>query len=107
MYTAPTAIRALHAKGDAYVTRYSRASLRLLGSVGKSTGVTLHGVVLSMQLMPQLLHTGEPINPEAWRWYHQVVGDGRCEQTLRSPLMFTCWARMLRHRYVLHGVVVA
>ncbi|PNW89098.1 hypothetical protein CHLRE_01g071662v5 [Chlamydomonas reinhardtii] len=61
VYTAPTAIRALHAKGDAYVTRYSRASLRLLGSVG------------------------EPINPEAWRWYHQVVGDGRC------PIMDTWW----------------
>lgn len=52
-YTAPTAIRALHAKGDAYVTRHSRKSLRLLGSVG------------------------EPINPEAWRWYYQVVGDSR------------------------------
>ncbi|KAG2430287.1 hypothetical protein HYH02_013765 [Chlamydomonas schloesseri] len=61
VYTAPTAIRALHAKGDAYVTRYSRASLRLLGSVG------------------------EPINPEAWRWYHQVVGGGRC------PIVDTWW----------------
>ncbi|GFR48109.1 hypothetical protein Agub_g9933, partial [Astrephomene gubernaculifera] len=60
-YTAPTAIRALHAKGDAYVTRHSRSSLRLLGSVG------------------------EPINPEAWRWYHEVVGDSRC------PIMDTWW----------------
>ncbi|GIL91937.1 hypothetical protein Vretimale_18561 [Volvox reticuliferus] len=60
-YTAPTAIRALHAKGDAFVTRHSRSSLRLLGSVG------------------------EPINPEAWRWYYEVVGCGRC------PIMDTWW----------------
>ncbi|KAJ9505183.1 hypothetical protein QJQ45_024879 [Haematococcus lacustris] len=60
-YTAPTAIRALHACGDAFVTRCSRASLRLLGSVG------------------------EPINPEAWRWYHDVVGEGRC------PIVDTWW----------------
>ncbi|MGE5722655.1 MAG: acetate--CoA ligase, partial [Sphingomonadales bacterium] len=53
-YTAPTAIRALMREGEAPVKRHSRASLRLLGSVG------------------------EPINPEAWRWYHDVVGDGRC-----------------------------
>src|ERR1700743_363219 len=53
-YTAPTAIRALMQAGDAPVTKTSRASLRLLGSVG------------------------EPINPEAWLWYHRVVGDGRC-----------------------------
>ncbi len=52
-YTAPTAIRALLAKGDAFVTRHKLGSLRLLGSVG------------------------EPINPEAWRWYHEVVGGGR------------------------------
>ena len=52
-YTAPTAIRSLMAKGDEPVKRYSRASLRLLASVG------------------------EPINPEAWHWYHAVVGDGR------------------------------
>lgn len=52
-YTAPTAIRALCAKGDALVTKHSRQSLRLLGSVG------------------------EPINPEAWRWYHKVVGNGK------------------------------
>ena len=60
-YTAPTAIRALMREGDAWVTRHSRASLRLLGSVG------------------------EPINPEAWDWYHRVVGDGRC------PIVDTWW----------------
>ena len=54
-YTAPTAIRALMREGDAPVTSSSRASLRLLGSVG------------------------EPINPEAWMWYHSVVGDSRCQ----------------------------
>lgn len=53
-YTAPTAIRALMRLGDDLVTRSSRASLRVLGSVG------------------------EPINPEAWHWYHRVVGDRRC-----------------------------
>ncbi len=53
-YTAPTAIRALMRAGDEVVKSTSRASLRVLGSVG------------------------EPINPEAWRWYHSVVGDGRC-----------------------------
>lgn len=53
-YTAPTAIRALMRFGDAHVKATSRNSLRVLGSVG------------------------EPINPEAWRWYHDVVGDGRC-----------------------------
>ncbi|PLW67965.1 acetate--CoA ligase [Pseudohalioglobus lutimaris] len=60
-YTAPTAIRALQAVGDEPVTRSSRASLRLLGTVG------------------------EPINPEAWEWYHRVVGDGRC------PIVDTWW----------------
>ena len=60
-YTAPTAIRALMRDGDAPVTKTSRASLRLLGSVG------------------------EPINPEAWLWYHRVVGDGRC------PIVDTWW----------------
>ena len=60
-YTAPTAIRALMREGDAPVTRTSRASLRLLGSVG------------------------EPINPEAWRWYQSVVGGGRC------PVVDTWW----------------
>ncbi|MXY07730.1 MAG: acetate--CoA ligase [Rhodothermaceae bacterium] len=60
-YTAPTAIRALMSKGNAFVERTSRSSLRLLGSVG------------------------EPINPEAWRWYHEVVGDGRC------PIVDTWW----------------
>lgn len=60
-YTAPTAIRALMARGDAFVTRADRSSLRLLGTVG------------------------EPINPEAWRWYSEVVGDGRC------PVVDTWW----------------
>jgi acetyl-CoA synthetase len=60
-YTAPTAIRALMGAGDDFVKRASRASLRLLGSVG------------------------EPINPEAWEWYHRVVGDGRC------PVVDTWW----------------
>ena len=54
LFTAPTALRALMREGDAPVKATSRASLRLLGSVG------------------------EPINPEAWRWYHEVVGEGRC-----------------------------
>jgi len=53
-YTAPTAIRAIARAGDEWVTRYSRKSLRILGSVG------------------------EPINPEVWMWYHDVVGEGRC-----------------------------
>ena len=60
-YTAPTAIRALMGAGDALVKKTSRASLKLLGSVG------------------------EPINPEAWEWYHRVVGDGRC------PVVDTWW----------------
>ena len=60
-YTAPTAIRALMREGDAPVTGCDRSSLRLLGSVG------------------------EPINPEAWMWYHDVVGEGRC------PIVDTCW----------------
>ena len=60
-YTAPTAIRALMQKGDGPVTGTSRTSLRLLGSVG------------------------EPINPEAWDWYHRVVGEGRC------PIVDTWW----------------
>ena len=54
LFTAPTALRALMSEGDSFVTATSRASLKLLGSVG------------------------EPINPEAWRWYHDVVGGGRC-----------------------------
>jgi acetyl-CoA synthetase len=60
-YTAPTAIRALMQAGDEPVKKTSRASLRLLGSVG------------------------EPINPEAWEWYHRVVGDNRC------PVVDTWW----------------
>jgi len=53
-YTAPTAIRAIARAGDEVVNRYSRQSLRVLGTVG------------------------EPINPEVWQWYHDVVGGGRC-----------------------------
>ncbi len=60
-YTAPTAIRSLMREGEAPVLRTSRASLRVLGSVG------------------------EPINPEAWLWYHRVVGDHRC------PIVDTWW----------------
>ncbi|MCK9530325.1 MAG: acetate--CoA ligase [Gammaproteobacteria bacterium] len=60
-YTAPTAIRALMREGDEPVKKTSRATLRLLGSVG------------------------EPINPEAWEWYHRVVGDSRC------PIVDTWW----------------
>ena len=60
-YTAPTAIRALMAAGDEPVTKTSRASLRLLGTVG------------------------EPINPEAWQWYYNVIGEARC------PIVDTWW----------------
>ncbi len=60
-YAAPTALRALMREGDEWVARTSRQSLRLLGSVG------------------------EPINPEAWEWYYNVVGDGRC------PIVDTWW----------------
>ena len=61
IYTAPTAIRALMREGEEPVKRCSRKTLRLLGTVG------------------------EPINPEAWEWYHRVVGDGRC------PVVDTWW----------------
>jgi acetyl-CoA synthetase len=61
LYTAPTALRALMREGDDPVKRTSRKSLKLLGTVG------------------------EPINPEAWRWYHAVVGGGRC------PIVDTWW----------------
>ena len=60
-YAAPTALRALMREGNDYVTKTSRKSLRLLGSVG------------------------EPINPEAWEWYYHVVGEGRC------PIVDTWW----------------
>ncbi|MGI9408309.1 MAG: acetate--CoA ligase [Hyphomicrobiaceae bacterium] len=60
-YTAPTAIRALMGAGEDFVKRTNRSSLRLLGSVG------------------------EPINPEAWEWYYNVVGEGRC------PIVDTWW----------------
>jgi acetyl-CoA synthetase len=61
LYTTPTAIRGLMRYGDAWPSRHDLSSLRLLGSVG------------------------EPINPEAWRWYHRVIGKGRC------PIMDTWW----------------
>ncbi|MGR5066003.1 acetate--CoA ligase [Photobacterium sp. DNB22_13_2] len=61
LYTAPTAIRALMAKGDEAVAGTSRSSLRVMGSVG------------------------EPINPEAWEWYHRTIGDSRC------PIVDTWW----------------
>ena len=60
-YTAPTAIRSLMRFGDAWVNRHDLSSLRILGTVG------------------------EPINPEAWRWFYDVVGQGRC------PIMDTWW----------------
>jgi len=61
LYTAPTAIRGLMRFGDSWVNRHDLSSLRLLGSVG------------------------EPINPEAWKWYYRVIGKGRC------PIMDTWW----------------
>jgi acetyl-CoA synthetase len=60
-FTAPTAIRALMGMGDEWVKGHSRKTLRVLGSVG------------------------EPINPEAWEWYHKIVGNGRC------PIVDTWW----------------
>jgi acetyl-CoA synthetase len=60
-YTAPTALRALMREGDGPVKKFSRKTLRVLGTVG------------------------EPINPEAWEWYHRVVGDDRC------PIVDTWW----------------
>jgi acetyl-CoA synthetase len=60
-YTAPTAIRALMREGEGPVKKHDRSSIRLLGTVG------------------------EPINPEAWRWYHEVVGEARC------PIVDTWW----------------
>jgi len=61
LYTSPTAVRGLMRFGEAWPNRHDLSSLRLLGSVG------------------------EPINPEAWRWYHEVIGKGRC------PIMDTWW----------------
>lgn len=61
LYTAPTAIRALMAKGDDAIKGTKRSSLRIMGSVG------------------------EPINPEAWEWYHRTIGDSRC------PIVDTWW----------------
>ncbi len=61
LYTSPTAIRGLMRFGDQWPQRHDTSSLRLLGSVG------------------------EPINPEAWRWYHEIIGEGRC------PIMDTWW----------------
>ena len=60
-YTAPTAIRALMREGDDYVKKTSRSSLKLLGTVG------------------------EPINPEAWKWYYEVPGNSKC------PIVDTWW----------------
>jgi acetyl-CoA synthetase len=60
-YTAPTALRAIAREGDEWVRKHERTSLRVLGTVG------------------------EPINPEVWEWYHDVVGDGRC------PIVDTWW----------------
>ena len=60
-YTAPTAIRALMSRGEDFVKKTTRASLRILGTVG------------------------EPINPEAWEWYYNIVGDSRC------PIIDTWW----------------
>ncbi len=61
IYTAPTAIRALMAQGDEWVTKYDLSSLKVLGTVG------------------------EPINEEAWKWYHEIVGKGKC------PIVDTWW----------------
>jgi acetyl-CoA synthetase len=61
LYTAPTALRAIAREGDSWVEKWSRKSLRVLGTVG------------------------EPINPEIWNWYHDKVGDGRC------PIVDTWW----------------
>ena len=61
LYTAPTAVRGLMRFGEAWPNRHDLSSLRLLGSVG------------------------EPINPEAWKWYHRVIGKGNC------PIMDTWW----------------
>jgi acetyl-CoA synthetase len=61
LYTAPTALRALMREGDEWVEKTSRKTLKLLGTVG------------------------EPINPEAWGWYHEIVGEGRC------PIVDTYW----------------
>ncbi len=61
IYTAPTAIRALMAQGDEWVTKHDLSSLKVLGTVG------------------------EPINEEAWKWYHEIVGKGKC------PIVDTWW----------------
>lgn len=73
-YTAPTAIRSLMRYSDSYVTSYSKASLKLLGTAG------------------------EPINPEAWHWYNELVGNGRCpivdtfwQTETVSKLLFSAW----------------
>ena len=70
-YTAPTALRSIHREGDAFVKKYNRSSLRVLGTVG------------------------EPINPDTWRWYYEIVGEGRCSvvdtwwQTETGGIMIT------------------
>ena len=63
IYTAPTAIRALMRYGDEPVNKHDLSSIRILGTVG------------------------EPINPEAWTWYHRVVGKGKC------PIVDTYWQK--------------
>lgn len=67
LYTAPTAIRGLMRFGESWPNRHDLSSLRLLGSVG------------------------EPINPEAWKWYHRVIGKGKC------PIMDTWWQTETGH----------
>ena len=77
LYTAPTAIRGLMRFGDAWPNRHDLSSLRLLGSVG------------------------EPINPEAWRWFHKVIGKERC------PIMDTWWQTETGHFMITPTPVVA
>src|SRR3546814_13915894 len=69
LFTAPTALRALMREGDDYVRRTGRHSLRLLGTVG------------------------EPINPEAWRWYHDVPGERSEERRVGKECVSTCRSR--------------
>eukprot|EP00887_Chlorella_sp_A99_P000852 scaffold5.g852.t1 len=75
-YTAPTLIRTLMAAGDAHVTRHRRDSIRILGTVG---GGVRQAVVAGPEMVAgHAVVVGEPINPEAWRWYYEVVGGARC-----------------------------
>lgn len=77
LYTAPTAIRALQSFGDSYVTKYSRKSLRILGTVG------------------------EPINPEAWKWYHEVIPSSSCPAAA-SGLLWLLRTQPLHSLFLLH-----